>query len=234
MGDADVEKGCRDTIDVVNTPANGFGGLLFDMDGTVLSSVAVSERVWTQWARRHGLDVAAFLPTVHGVRAIDTVRNSGVPGLNAEAEAAAILEAEVADMNGIEPIAGASELLAALPPDRWAIVTSAPRRLAQSRIVAAGLPMPDVVVTGDDVAHGKPAPDAFQLGARRLGCTPAECLVFEDAQAGVESARAAGAAAVVVTALHAQDWGGAYPTITDYRQLRVQVLSTGRLRVTWA
>lgn len=206
-------------------------GLLFDMDGTVLTSIAASERVWTQWAQRHGLDVDRFLATVHGIRSIDTVRNSGVEGIDVEAEAQAILDAEVADVDGIEPIAGAPEFLAALPPERWAIVTSAPRRLAELRIAAAGLPQPPVLITGDDVERGKPAPDAFVLGAERLGYQPSRCLVFEDAPAGVESAEAAGASVVVVAALHSAARGTAHPQISDYGQVKTQLLDSGQLRV---
>src|SRR5699024_4411221 len=90
-------------------------GLLFDMDGTVLTSIAAAERVWSWWARRHGLDVDAFLCTIHGKRAIDTVRDSGVAGIDVEVEATAVLDAEVADVDGIEPIAGAPEFLSSLP-----------------------------------------------------------------------------------------------------------------------
>lgn len=233
MDNAEVKVG-RHSGGVINieNPAAGFDGLLFDMDGTVLSSIAASERVWTQWARRHGLNVDTFVPTVHGVRAIDTVRNSGVEGIDVAAEAAAILEAEVADIDGIEPIAGASEFLASVPRDRWAIVTSAPRRLAQRRIAAAGLPEPSVLITGDDVARGKPMPDAFNLGAERLGCKTTDCLAFEDAPAGIQSAEAAGASVVIVSSVHSSNCESEHPVITDYRQLQVQVLDTGRVYVT--
>src|SRR5699024_1964809 len=106
------------------------------------------------------------------------------------------------DLDGIEPVPGAPQFLASLPAQRWAIVTSAPRRLAERRIAAAGLPMPRVLVTGDDVEHGKPAPDPFLLGARRLGLDASRCLVFEDAPAGVAAAEAAAAQVVVVTTTH--------------------------------
>lgn len=223
----------RDRGDVSNSRGSvaGFDGLLFDMDGTVLTSIVAVERVWTRWAQRHGLDVATFLPTVHGVRAIETVRNSGVTGIDVEAEVAAIVEAGVNDTEGVEAIAGASQLLTSLPRERWAIVTSAPRRLAQSRIAAAGLPQPPVLVSGDDVAQGKPAPDAFMLGAERLGCDVRDCLVFEDAVAGIQSAEAAGAAIVIVTAVHTLAPQAAHPSITDYRQLHMRLLADNRIGV---
>lgn len=203
------------------------------MDGTILSSVAAAERVWANWAQRHGLDVDTFLRTVHGVRAIDTIRNSGVANLDIEAEADRVLEAEIADLDGVEPIDGAAAFLASLPPQQWGIVTSAPARLAHTRIRAAGLPQPHMLVSGDDVSRGKPAPDAFALGARRLGCEASECVVFEDAVAGIESAEAAGATVVVVTAMHAAPQRDRHARIRDYRGLRVQQRTDGCLDLDW-
>ncbi|MGB7755523.1 MAG: HAD-IA family hydrolase, partial [Salinisphaera sp.] len=197
----------------------------------VLTSIAAAERVWTQWARRHGLDVETFLPTIHGKRAIDSVRDSGLKNIDPQAEADAILEAEIADVAGIEPITGAADFLASLPRDRWAIVTSAPRRLAERRIEAAGLPLPARMVAGDDVSRGKPAPDAFQLGAERLGVSADRCLIFEDASAGVQAAEAVGASVVVITALHSAARDTAHPSIPDYRGVSTEVQDDGRLRV---
>src|SRR6201991_4767014 len=124
-----------------------FSALLFDMDGTVLDSTAAAERVWGAWARRHGLDVAAFLPTMHGRRAIETVRRLALPGVDPEREADEITKAEIADVEGIHAIAGAAAFLTSLPPRRWAIVTSSPRALALRRIEAAGIPLPATLVT---------------------------------------------------------------------------------------
>lgn len=219
-------------MSAVLNPNHAFEALLFDMDGTVLTSIAAAERVWARWAERHGLDVAAFLPTIHGKRAIDTIRDSGVPNIDPEAEAAAVLEAEVADVEGIEPITGAPDFLAALPTKRWAIVTSAPRRLAERRIEAAGLPLPATLIAGDDVSRGKPAPDAFQLGAERLGVNPADCLIFEDAMVGIQAAETVGASVVVVSALHSAATDTAHPSIPDYRGLSSHTLDDGRLRIT--
>jgi len=196
-----------------------FGALLFDMDGTIISSVAAAERVWAAWAQRHGLDVAAFLPKIHGVRGIDVISQLGLPGVDPEAEVQAVLLAEMEDMGGVAPIEGAPAFLASLPPDRWAIVTSSPRRLALRRLEAAGLPPPAVIVTGEDIEHGKPAPDCFLLGAKRLGQKIEDCLVFEDAPAGILAGEAAGAAVVVVTALHKHPLDTQHPTIKGYSKL---------------
>ncbi len=208
-----------------------FAAFLFDMDGTILTSIAAAERVWADWARRHGLDVARFLPTIHGVRAIDTIRGSGVTGIDPEIEAAWITEAEIADVGGITPIAGAPAFLASLPPDRWAIVTSAPRLLAERRLAAAGLAVPPVIVTADDVTSGKPAPDGFQLAARRLGYEAADCLVFEDAAAGIEAAEAAGASVVVITATHATPMATDHAMVPDYLGLSVELAENGDLQL---
>lgn len=200
-----------------------FAAFLFDMDGTLLNSVIAAERVWAKWAQKHGLDVDRFLPTIHGVRSIDTVRKQNIPGIDVQQEADAISQAEIEDVEGVAAIEGVADFLASLPADRWAVVTSAPLALAQARMKAAGLTLPDVVITAEDVTQGKPAPDGFLLAAKRLGVEPAQCLVFEDAPAGIAAAKAAGARVVVITAAHlhayeAQDW-----TLPNYLGLKVGV-----------
>ncbi|WP_292254037.1 HAD-IA family hydrolase, partial [Mesorhizobium sp.] len=156
-----------------------FAAFLFDMDGTVLNSIAAAERVWTKWAERHGLDIATFLPTIHGKRAIETIGGLMLPGVDVVAEADALLKAEADDLEGIVPIPGAVSFLESLPPERWAIATSAPRELALLRMQAAGIPVPAMMVTAEDVTHGKPAPDCFLLAAKHLGVEARDCLVFE-------------------------------------------------------
>ncbi|RUY23463.1 HAD family hydrolase, partial [Mesorhizobium sp. M7A.F.Ca.US.001.04.2.1] len=133
-----------------------FAAFLFDMDGTLINSIASAERVWSDWARRQGLDVAAFLPTIHGVRAIETITGLALPGVDPAHEADLLLKAEAADLEGIIQIAGAVAFLDSLPPERWAIVTSAPRELALLRMKAAGIPVPAVIVAAEDVSRGKP------------------------------------------------------------------------------
>ncbi|WP_162864034.1 HAD-IA family hydrolase, partial [Pseudomonas viridiflava] len=181
------------------------------------------ERVWAKGAQKHGLDVDSFLPTIHGVRSIDTVRKQNIPGIDVQQEADAISLAEIEDVEGVAAIEGVADFLASLPADRWAVVTSAPLALAQARMKAAGLTLPDVVITAEDVTQGKPAPDGFLLAAQRLGVEPAQCLVFEDAPAGIAAGKAAGARVVVVTAAHLhpyeeQDW-----TLPNYLGLKVSV-----------
>jgi sugar-phosphatase len=212
-------------------PEREFAAFLFDMDGTILSSIAAAERVWARWALRHGLDVATFLPTIHGMRSVETVRRLGLPGVDAEAEAAAITREEMDDVQGIEAIAGVGTFLAALPAGRWAVVTSAPRALALRRIAAAGLPSPPLMIAAEDVTNGKPAPDCFVLAATRLGVHAHECLVFEDAPAGIAAAEAAGAGVLVITATHEHPGATRHASVRDYAALDHRVDAGGALRL---
>lgn len=201
-------------------PDREFAAFLFDMDGTVLSSIVASERVWGAWAQRHGLNVDAVLKCIHGRRAIETVRSFNIPDVDEAAEVLALMKGEIADTDGIDAIEGAAAFLTALPADRWAIVTSAPRALAKIRLAAAGLPIPAVLVTAEDVERGKPAPDCFLLAAQRLGHPIEDCLVFEDAPAGIAAGEAAGAKVVVITATHSHPLETAHPGVMGYGALR--------------
>ncbi len=208
-------------------PTRPFSALLFDMDGTIISSIASAERVWSRWAEAHGLEVASFLPTIHGVQSVETIRRLNLPGVDPEAEAAAITRAEMDDVGDITEIAGARAFLEALPPKRWAIVTSAPRALATRRLAAAGMPLPTLMVAAEDVRHGKPAPDCFLMAAEQLGVAASECLVFEDAPAGIQAAEAAGATVLVVTATHHRPVSAGHAAIPDYRGLSVEAAADG-------
>ncbi|KPC54757.1 HAD-IA family hydrolase [Amantichitinum ursilacus] len=208
-----------------------FAAFLFDMDGTILSSIAAAERVWGRWAEKHGLDVAAFIPTIHGQRGVDTIAKQNLPGIDITEEADWITREELIDLDGIDAIAGVAAFLASLPQDKWAVVTSAPRELALKRIAAAGLPVPPMIVASEDVQRGKPAPDCFLLGAQKLGVEATQCLVFEDAPAGIAGAEAAGAHVMVVTATHDHQLTTAHPTLDSYKHLSVQQTADGRLQV---
>ncbi|NIF59818.1 HAD-IA family hydrolase [Enterobacter sp. Ap-916] len=201
------------------------------MDGTILTSIRVAERIWGEWAVRHGIDPVAFLPTIHGVRAVETIARQNLPGVDAEAEAQRITEAEIADVNGVEAIGGAREFLQALPMDRWAIVTSAPKALALRRIQAAGLPEPKVIIAAEDVRLGKPAPEGYLLAAEKLGVNAADCLVFEDALAGVQAGEAAGAKIFVISGTNAHHAGelSRYTGVENYDALRVEADGSGIL-----
>ncbi|EJM29239.1 HAD family hydrolase [Pseudomonas sp. GM25] len=208
-----------------------FGAFLFDMDGTVLNSIAAAERIWSAWAVRHGVNVETFLPTIHGVRAIDTITRLNLPGVDAEAQAAFITEAEIEDVEGIVEIPGAAAFLKSLPADRWAMVTSAPRDLALRRMAAAGIPEPAVMITAEDVTAGKPDPAGYRLAAKRLGLEPADCLIFEDATVGIQAAEAAGAPLMIITTTHQHPLETAHATIASYRDVALSIDSDGQLRL---
>ncbi|MDF0486688.1 HAD-IA family hydrolase [Sphingomonas sp. H39-1-10] len=196
-----------------------FQALLFDMDGTLLTSIESAERVWSRWLTRHGLDPLDILPTIHGVQTLETIRRLGIPGIDPRQEADWIAREELADLEGVRAIEGAAEFVAGLPHDGWAIVTSATRTLAEARLAAAGLVPPPLFITAEDIANGKPAPDCYIEAARRLDVDVTQCLVFEDAPAGIASGRAAGADVVVITATHTHPLATDYPSIRDYRGL---------------
>lgn len=192
-----------------------YAAFLFDMDGTLLDSSQAVERVWRRWCDRHGIDAEALIAVCHGVRGEDTVRRFATPDMDIEAEAAWLNAAELADVDGIVAIDGIHALIEGLAPYEWAIVTSAPRNLAEVRLRAIGLPVPDVFVTAEDVTQGKPDPQGFRLAAERLGVAAEDCLVFEDSPAGVAAGKAAGAAVAIVGPRVAAE-EGTY-AITDYR-----------------
>ena len=209
-----------------------FGAFLFDMDGTVLNSIAAAERIWSAWAVRHGVDVEAFLPTIHGARAIDTITRLNLPGVDAQQQAAFITAAEIDDVEGIVEIPAAMAFLSNLPKNRWAMVTSAPRDLALRRIAAAGIPEPAVMITAEDVKAGKPDPAGYLLAAQRLGVAPGDCLIFEDAAVGIQAAEAAGAALMIITTTHQHPLETPHATLASYDAISVSVDSDGLLRLT--
>jgi len=208
-----------------------FAAILFDMDGTLLSSIEAAERVWTRWAAQFGIDARTFLHGIHGQRAVDSVRQLNIPGVDPVAEAHAITLAEIEDVEGVRAIPGARELVSKFPRDRWAIVTSAPRALAVRRLAAAGLSPPSVFITAEDIPKGKPDPACYQLAARQLGYTADDCLVFEDAAAGIRAGEAAGAAVVVITATHQHAMDTPHPAYVDYNTLAVTIRPDGRLQI---
>jgi sugar-phosphatase len=172
--------------------------LLFDMDGVLINSIPAVERVWSRWAAERGFNVHEVLRHAHGRPSIATLRDL-LPEGDHEAENRIIEQAEIDDVDGIVPLPGVKELLAALPHDRWAIVTSCTRPLAEVRIRAAGLPTPGLFITANDITHGKPHGEPYQKGAAGLGFAPEQCIVVEDALAGIASGKNAGARVIAFT-----------------------------------
>ncbi|WP_342059470.1 HAD-IA family hydrolase [Aeromonas sp. OTU364] len=193
--------------------------LLLDMDGTLVHSTTEVETVWRLWCQGHRLDPAPVLAMCHGVRSREVIR-ALAPQLDLVREVALLDELEIQHAGVAEPIAGARTLLAALPPARWALVTSASQRVARHRLASAGLPLPRWLIGAEDVVRGKPDPEPYLLAARRLGLAPADCLVFEDAPAGIRSALQAGCQVVQIGGDKRFD-GGVRARLEDWRQIRL-------------
>jgi sugar-phosphatase len=196
--------------------------ILFDMDGILISSIGSVERSWTKWALLRGIDPALARATAHGRRAVETIAKLR-PDLDTSAELTVIEDLEVADNEGLTVLPGVPDLLAALPANRWTVVTSATERLARLRLAAGGIPVPEKLVTADQVKCGKPHPEPFLAGAALLGVEPADCVVFEDSASGAEAGRAAGCTVVATTFSHpAESLKAAHFLLRDLTGIRVE------------
>ncbi|WP_119729727.1 HAD-IA family hydrolase [Thermomonospora amylolytica] len=201
--------------------------VLLDVDGTLIDSTAVVERTARRWAAEYGVDADEFLADAHGRRTADRVAEFLPPGRVAEG-AARLDELEAADTEGVVALPGVADLLKALNGRPWALVTSMDRPLLDVRRRAAGLPLPEVVITAEDVRHGKPDPEGYLLAARRLGVAPRDCAIVEDSPAGVRAGRAAGGRVLAVTTSHpAAALAEADVVVTDLTS--VTVISDGLL-----
>lgn len=198
------------------------GILLFDMDGTLVNSIAAVERVWRRWALGHGFDGDAVVRACHGRRPVETVRDFLPADRDADAEADWLNRAEYEETDGILAIPGAADLLAALPEHRWGIVTSAHRALAQRRLALAGLPCPDVLVAAEDVTRGKPDPQGYTSAAERLGLRKNAAIVFEDAPAGLAAGRAAGFRTIAMATIQSPERLADWDWIPDLSVLSVE------------
>ena len=168
-----------------------------DLDGVLIDSTPAVARVWKKWAARHGFDPEEVAKLAHGRPSIESIREL-LPQVNAEEENRIVERAEIEDIAGVVPLPGAQELLRALPPERWTIVTSCTRALAEVRLRAAGLKIPEKMVTWSEVRNGKPHPEPYLKGAEMLGLKAADCVVLEDVPAGIRSGKSAGARVIAV------------------------------------
>jgi mannitol-1-/sugar-/sorbitol-6-phosphatase len=171
--------------------------LLFDMDGVLVDSTPAVSRVWRQWAIERGFDPVEVVAHAHGRPSLTTVREY-LPQADHEAENKEMERRELNDLDGVVALPGALELLSQLPTSRWAIVTSSTRSLAMVRLQAAGIPVSERLVTASDVKNGKPDPEPYRKAATVLGYDAAQCVVIEDAPAGIHAAKAAGARIVAL------------------------------------
>lgn len=172
--------------------------LLFDLDGVLINSTPAVARVWRQWAVEHGFNPEEVVARAHGRPSLTTVREF-LPNVDHQVENREVERREIEDLDGVVPLPGALDLLSSLPEDRWTIVTSCTRPLAEVRIKAAGLPLPRKMITSNDIEHGKPHPEPYLKGASLLGVAAGECVVLEDVPAGVRAGKSAGARVIAFT-----------------------------------
>jgi sugar-phosphatase len=194
--------------------------ILFDMDGTLVDSTACVVSTWRAWATRHGIEPEAVLAVSHG-RQNGEVLRLVAPHLDTPEEHARMERDEEACRDGIVAVPGATEILAALPPDCWAVVTSAWRRLAEIRMGCASLPLPEVLITSDLIPQSKPDPAGYLAAAEALGIEPARCVVIEDAPAGIEAGQAAGMTVIGVATTFPRDRLDCELVIPDLRALAI-------------
>ena len=199
--------------------------VLFDMDGTLVDSRELVERMWLRWADEHGLSHDAILAVAHGRRTLETMQLVA-PEIATPEEAERLDALEALEEGGETAVPGARALIEALPPHRWAVVTSAVRDIAIRRVAAVGLPVPAVLVGADDVAAGKPHPEGYLQAARRLGVDPRRTVVIEDTDAGVKAARAAGARVIGLRTTY-PTLAGCDIVVNDLRALRAETQPGG-------
>ncbi|HEY7096109.1 MAG TPA: HAD family hydrolase [Terriglobales bacterium] len=205
--------------------------ILFDLDGVLVDSTRSVVRQWHRWAKENALDPDEVAAVAHGVRTIEVVRRMA-PHLDAKAEALALEQREAVDYEGVEVMPGAAELLQSIPDGKWCVVTSGMRMLALSRLQIGRLPVPKVMVSADEVTNGKPHPEPYLKGAQLLGVNPEECLVVEDAPAGIRSAHAGKMKAIGITSTYAaRDLDEADAVIQRLTQIRVSSGREGKLAV---
>lgn len=203
-------------------------GILFDMDGILISSIGSVERSWTKWALMRGVDPEYACRIAHGCRSIETVAILR-PDLDPQTENEIIEGMEIDDTDGVAVLPGALELLAALPARSWTVVTSATESLARVRLAAGNIPVPDKFVTAESVNEGKPHPAPYLAGAALLGLAPEECVVFEDAASGAKAGRAAGCTVVATTFSHSiESLAAAHYLIPDLTGVEVIKLGGGQ------
>ena len=199
-------------------------GLLFDLDGVLVDSTPAVARVWTKWAIAHGFDPEETVRKAHGRPSLATIKDLLPNAADHIAENEVVLRGEIEDTDGVVPLPGVSEFLKSIPQNRWALVTSCARPLAHVRLQAAGIPAPANIITSDDVRRGKPDPEPYMKGAALLGVPASECIVFEDAPAGIRAGKAAGARVVALPTTESEGElrsAGADWILPGYAQLSV-------------
>ena len=202
--------------------------VLFDLDGVLVDSTRSVARQWRIWAKENKLDASEILEIAHGRRSVEVIQRVA-PNLVAEREAKKIEAREAADTDGVRVMPGAQELLNRIPEGRWCVVTSGARNLARSRLQLAKLPIPTVLVSAEDVVNGKPCAEPYLNGAQLLGVRPDQCLVIEDAPAGIEAAHAGGMKVIALASTYAEpDLHAADAVVNRLRQIQITSDGSGR------
>jgi sugar-phosphatase len=205
--------------------------ILFDLDGVLVDSTGSVDRQWRAWAREHGIDEQNVIDVAHGVRTIEVIRRVA-PHIDAETEVLRLEQREAEDHDGVFVMPGAVELVRSIPEGQWGVVTSGTRLLASARLQWAGLPLPRVLVTAEDVTNGKPHPEPYLRGAQLMGAKPEDCLVIEDAPAGIQSAQAGGMKVVGLTSTYGvHQLQAADAVVKKLAQVQVRKDGPGRLAV---
>jgi mannitol-1-/sugar-/sorbitol-6-phosphatase len=205
-------------------------GVLFDLDGVLADSTPAVARVWTIWANKHGFDPEETVRKAHGRPSLATIREL-LPHADHAAENALVEGMEIEDVEDVVALPGAAELLRALPAEKWTVVTSCTRRLALVRLRAADLPIPAKLITSNDITNGKPHPEPFLQGAKLLGFAPAQCVVFEDAPAGIRAGKAAGMRVIALQTTEQDDFlrqAGADWIVADCSSVHVDGANSGQ------
>jgi len=205
--------------------------ILFDLDGVLVDSTRSVTRQWRRWAAEQGIDPDEVASIAHGVRTIEVIRRLA-PHLPLQEEVNKLEAREAADSDGVSVMPGAAELLRSIPNGRWCVVTSGTRALALARLQLGNLPIPEVLITADEVVNGKPHPEPYLKGAERLGLHPGQCMVIEDAPAGIQSAHGGGMKVVAMTSTYpVSQLKQADAVVTSLSQIRVGTETDSRLAV---
>jgi mannitol-1-/sugar-/sorbitol-6-phosphatase len=218
------------SVSMENIQLPPVSAIIFDLDGVLANSIAVVEEAWKLWSAYHGLDFETVMRVMHGRRKTE-ILSIVAPHLDPAVEVDRLMSLEEERIAGVKPIPGAAALVAQVPADRWAIATSGERRGALARLKQVGITPPAVLIAAEDVRCGKPNPEPYLKAAQGLGIPPEQCLVFEDAPAGIEASRAAGMTAVaVLTTYMASEFGHAHAIIPDFTGVTISnYLVNGRV-----
>ena len=212
-------------------PTFDCSAVLFDLDGVLVDSTGSVDRQWRIWARERGIDEAKVMAIAHGVRAVEVIRTVA-PHLDAEKEVRSLEAREADDRDGVAVMPGALALVRTIPRGCWCVVTSGSCHLARARLRLAAIPVPEVMVTADDVVNGKPHPEPYLKGAELLGVDPKQCLVIEDAPAGIRSAHAAGMKVIALASTYRESAiGEADAVVAKLAQINVQANGNRALEV---